>query len=60
MSSIFTSLGEQEIYLLKQFTALPNQWLQYDFLTRLLQTEQLTGRKTLPPPWKPCMRKVLF
>ncbi|MDF9799017.1 tetratricopeptide (TPR) repeat protein [Catalinimonas alkaloidigena] len=43
-----SSLDEQEKYILKQFTALPNQWIGYDLLTNLLQVEQLTWKEDFP------------
>jgi len=46
LTSIFdmSALHDHEIYLLQQFIALPNQWIQYDFLTELLQTATLDWR----------------
>ena len=43
ITSIFdiSGLTEHEIYLLKQFTALPNQWIDYEFLSRLLDKDKL-------------------
>ncbi len=58
LSSIFDTshLGENETYLLKQFTALPNQWITYDVLAQLLQTEQLDWQEdvaaTLETLWE--------
>ena len=58
LSSIFdtSALGENETYLLKQFTALPNQWITYDVLAQLLQTEQLDWQEdvaaTLETLWE--------
>ncbi len=36
-----SNLGKHENYLLKQFTALPNLWLDYEFLKEILQVEEL-------------------
>ncbi len=43
LSSIFdlSNLDEREIYILKQFTALPTAFIEYDFLTSLLKVEKL-------------------
>ena len=43
LSSLFdlSNLDEQEMYILKQFTALPNEFIAYDFLISLLQVEHL-------------------
>jgi FimV-like protein len=47
LTSIFdiSDLSEHETYLLKQFTALPNQWIKYDFLSELLQRETLEWKE---------------
>jgi len=47
LSSIFdiSNLNSYETYLLKQFTALPNQWIAYDFLSILLQKEKLEWKE---------------
>jgi len=44
LASIFdiSNLEQQETYLLKQFAALPNQWIDYDFLSKLLQKDELS------------------
>ncbi len=43
ITSIFdiSGLSEQEVYLLKQFSALPNQWIDFEFLSRLLDKNKL-------------------
>jgi tetratricopeptide (TPR) repeat protein len=36
-----SNIGEKEIWLLKQFVALPNEWIKTDFLAELMQMESL-------------------
>jgi len=47
LSGIFdiSKLSDNETYLLKQFTALPNQWIKYDLLSVLLQKEELDWKE---------------
>ncbi len=42
LSSIFdlSNLDDRKIYILKQFTALPTAFIEYDFLTSLLKVEK--------------------
>ena len=36
-----SNMGDHEIYLLKQFVALPNEWIEDEFLGALLQRDKL-------------------